>query len=153
MGKAGNAKEIHVDFRRYIAVELASLLKSPWITKRSGKHCLESSDFVLIDKIVDSVNEYVAMCTSFDIAYPPPVKKEDEETKENENKNGKEKEEMDVDKADESEKKTEAKPVDPARQSAISQLLMICPDDQALIEYALDSLRDSAPNNVTVAAE
>merc|ERR1712228_489156 len=133
-----------IDFRRYIAVELASLLKSPWITNRSQNQCFEASDFVLIDKIVDSVNEYVAMCASFDILYPPPQKKEEE------------KEKMDLDKTNEQKTENETEEsvaLDPARQDAINQLLMICPDDQALIEFALDSLRDSAPNNVQVAAE
>merc|ERR1712129_111206 len=145
--KAGNAREIHKDFRRFIAVELASLLKSPWITKRSGKYALESWDFVLYDKIVDSVSEYVSMCNAFDIVYPPPIKDEKSESKQDEQAN----EQMDVDNAD-SEKKTEAKVISPARQSAITQLTNIC-DDNSLIEYALDSLHDSAPNNVQVAAE
>eukprot|EP00488_Nonionellina_sp_1-RS-2012_P003606 TRINITY_DN773_c0_g1_i1.p1 TRINITY_DN773_c0_g1~~TRINITY_DN773_c0_g1_i1.p1 ORF type:complete len:336 (-),score=122.89 TRINITY_DN773_c0_g1_i1:156-1070(-) len=101
--KAGNVLDVHRDFRRYLAVELAQLLKSPWIIQRKKDQYFKSTDFALIDKIVESTNQYITICTSFDIEYPPPSPPEVKEDEPDEQKE--DKVEMDVDK--EEDKKEE----------------------------------------------
>eukprot|EP01083_Nonionella_stella_P243233 847750_1 len=165
--KAGNVLSVDRDFKRYLAVELTTLLKSSWITNRNDSQYFKPTDFALIDKIVDSTNEYISICSTYNIEYPPPPppppveeKKEDKQEEEKDNDNEEEKKQMDIDdgtgnkdenKDNNNNKKDQV--IDPARQTAIDQLLSIVPDDRELVVFALDTLQNNAPNNVSVALE
>eukprot|EP01083_Nonionella_stella_P017512 48992_1 len=87
-------------------------------------------------------------------------KKEDKQEEEKDNDNEEEKKQMDIDdgtgnkdenKDNNNNKKDDV--IDPARQTAIDQLLSIVPDDRELVVFALDTLQNNAPNNVSVALE